>query len=460
MFILTQLLYLFSIPYAKTIQKNMTNENQNDFQSLLQEVEDIRQKQFLLQNELFDLKGKIIRLRKENEVSNTSPMIDNELDRVVEPVQKPTVKSIENPLPTEVEPQRSPVLKDWEQFIGENLSNKIGIIITVLGVAIGAKYAIDNDLISPLMRILTGYLLGFGLCVASFRLREKYEDLSAVILSGALACLYFLTYAAFSFYQLIPQTLSFVLMLALTVWAVRAALSYERKIIAFGALMGAYGIPFLLGTGEHKPFVLFTYVAIVNIGILYLATKKSWNLLYYTAFAFTWLLLMSWFLGFYEKDEFYLKIGFLFLFFVIFYATFLVYKIQKRIPFQRRDVVLLLFNSTFYYAMTYSLLDSEGWHAYLGLFTVCNALMHLAVAFFIYKNDLADKNIFYLIQGLFIVFLSIAIPVQLDGNWVTLLWIVEGAFLFWIGRTKENAAFYEKMSYGVLGIALLSLQLD
>ena len=51
---------------------------------------------------------------------------------------------------------------DLEKFIGENLINKIGIAITIIGVAIGAKYAIDHELISPLTRIILGYLVGIG----------------------------------------------------------------------------------------------------------------------------------------------------------------------------------------------------------------------------------------------------------------------------------------------------------
>jgi uncharacterized membrane protein len=439
----------------------MANENQSDFQSLLQKVEDVRQKQAALQSELFNVKQEIQQLQRENFTAPTLKKSVAEPTRTfVVPSSPPLAqeeKKEEKFFVKEQEPTISPVLKDWEQFIGENLSNKIGIIITVLGVAIGAKYAIDNDLISPLMRILIGYIVSFGLCFTSFRLRKKYEDLSAVILSGALACLYFLTYAAFSFYQLIPQTLSFLLMLALTVWAIRAALSYERQIIALGALMGAYGIPFLLSTGEDKPLILFAYMAIVNVGILYLATQKNWNLLYYTAFAFTWLLLTTWTSDNYHEQHFYLKLGFLLLFFLLFYATFLVYKIQKQVIFQRRDVAILLLNSTFYYGLTYSVLDNQEWSDYLGIFTVCNALIHLAVAFFIYKKDLADKNVFYLVQGLFIAFLTIAIPVQLDGNWVTLLWVLEGALLFWIGRTKENAGIYEKMSYALIALSLISL---
>src|SRR5690606_13385300 len=57
------------------------------------------------------------------------------------------------------------------------------------------------------------------------------------------------------------------------------------------------------------------------------------------------------------------------------------------------------------------------------------------------------------------VFITVAIPVQLDGNWVTLLWAGEAALLFWIGRTKKLAV-YEKLSYPLMLLAFFSLWHD
>ncbi|MGE5425236.1 MAG: DUF2339 domain-containing protein, partial [Syntrophothermus sp.] len=105
-----------------------------------------------------------------------------------------------------------------EKFIGENLFSKIGIIITVIGVAIGAKYAIDHELISPLTRIILGYLVGTGLLGFAIRLKKNYENFSAVLLSGAMAVMYFITYAAYSFYNLIPQVFAFILMVIFTIF--------------------------------------------------------------------------------------------------------------------------------------------------------------------------------------------------------------------------------------------------
>ena len=79
-----------------------------------------------------------------------------------------------------------------EDLIGTNLFNKIGILIIVVGVFIGAKYAIDKELISPATRILLGYLVASILAFVSFRLKGKYPDFSAVMMSGSISIMYFL----------------------------------------------------------------------------------------------------------------------------------------------------------------------------------------------------------------------------------------------------------------------------
>jgi uncharacterized membrane protein len=174
---------------------------------------------------------------------------------------------------------------DFEKFIGENLISKIGILILVIGVAIGAKLAIDKGMISPLTRIILGYLVGVGLMGFAIKLKEKYESFSAVLLSGAIAILYFITYAAYTYYNLIPQTLTFVLMVIFTGFTVIAAIKYNKQVIAHIGLVGAYAIPFLLSDGSGKVVVLFSYMAIINIGIMVLAFKKYWKPLFYASFA-------------------------------------------------------------------------------------------------------------------------------------------------------------------------------
>jgi len=381
-----------------------------------------------------------------NDYSRAQPKVQETKTEIIKP-------SIFDLLPTNKD--------DWESFIGGNLINKIGILITVVGIAIGAKYSIDKGWVTPLMRIILGYICGGTLLGFAYKLKPKYKTFSAVLLSGAIAVLYFITFFAYSEYQLLPQVLAFGLMTMTTAFAVFSALKYDEKIIAILGLVGAYAVPFLLSDGSGKVAVLFSYVTLVNIGILVVAYKKYWKLLYYLAFGFTWLIFLSWFHMDYKSDS-HFGLGLLFstIFFLLFYATFLIYKLQRKELFVTTDVFLVIANSFLYYFIGYAILNStENSEPYLGLFTVFNALVHFVIGAYIFKQKSQEKGLFYLILGMVLVFLTIAIPVQLDGYWVTLLWTGEAVLLFWIGRTK-NIFMYEKMAYPLFFIAFFSLLED
>lgn len=357
--------------------------------------------------------------------------------------------------------QKLPGKSDIEKFIGENLINKIGIAITIIGVAIGAKYSIEHGWISPLTRIIFGYLMGLGLLGFGIKLKLKYESFSAVLVSGAIAIMYFITYAAYDFYELIPQSFAFGLMVLFTAFTVVAAINYNKQIIAHIGLVGAYAVPFLLSDGSGKVLILFSYMAIINIGILVISFKRYWKLLYYSSFILTWLVFSAWFTSKYDVTQHYL-ISFVFItiYFITFYLIFLAYKLIRKEKFDLGDVLLLLANSFIFYGMGYSILGSNQTSSdFNGLFTLCNAIIHFGVSVLIYKQKLADKNLFFLLAGLVLVFITITIPIQLDGNWVTLLWACEAVLLFWIGRTN-NVGFYEKTSYPLMFIAFISIVLD
>ncbi|MEM0934051.1 MAG: DUF2339 domain-containing protein, partial [Bacteroidota bacterium] len=139
---------------------------------------------------------------------------------------------------------------------------------------------------------------------------------------------------------------------------------------------------------------------------------------------------------------------------------FLANKLLQNEKFVLGDIVLLLSNSFIFYGLGYAILGNhETGKSFLGVFTLANALIHFIVGLGIYRRKLADRNLFYLVLGLVLVFITIAIPVQLDGNWVTLIWALEAALLFWIGRTK-NIPIYERLSYPLLFLAFLSIVQD
>ena len=369
-------------------------------------------------------------------------------------------KAVKTPFENPVRIAPPPVRSEIEKFIGENLISKIGIVILVIGVAIGAKYAIDRNLISPTMRIVIGYIFGFGLMGFAVKLKAKYLDFSAVLMSGALAILYFITFFAHSLYDIMSQKTAFGLMTMFTVFTVVAAINYSRQIIAHLGLVGAYAIPFLLSDNSGNYAFLFAYIAIINGGILAISLKKYWKPLFYTSFFFTWVIFFGWYLTKFSVDSHYnLAWTFLLVYFLTFYITFIGYKVISVENLALENVSLILMNSFIFYGIGYSLLGREGLESYRGLFTVGNAAIHFAFAVTISRLKLFPNDLVYLLTALIIVFATISVPVQLDGNYVTLIWTAEAALLFWIGRTKQIALF-QYFSLKLMALALFSLLHD
>ena len=450
----------------------MTNEN-IQIQKLKEKLELLIRRQEAYSKELYDLRLELYHLttnqrqeskEQENDIekSGISKKTEElEYDQIEAPHPAKSISYNQSDLSYTPPIKESKFKKDFERFIGENLINKIGIIILIIGVAIGARYAIEHQMVSPLMRIIFGYLIGLGLLGTSLKIKLKYENFSAVLLSGSMAIMYFITYSAYSFYSLIPQALAFILMVIFTIFTVVAALHYNKQVIAHIGMIGAYAVPFILSDGSGKVAVLFSYIAIINSGLLVVAYKKYWKPIYYSSFGLTWLIFLSWYIFSYKADsQFSISLTFLFINFAIFYLTFLAYKLIQKEKFNISDVVLLISNSFIFYGIGYNMLsDHETGQHLLGLFTLINAIIHFSVGIAIYKQELVDKNIKFLILGLVLVFITITIPVQLDGNWVTLLWIGEATLLFWIGRTK-NTDIYEFLSYPLIILAFISIVQD
>lgn len=448
-------------------------DNEEKMKELLDKLDLVLRQQAAFSRKIDSIKKEVYELQyskkasseKKEIIEKNTPLVDPKPTKVIldesqkhPPIEQPlTVKATDKPKPALAKAAKKPQTKSSiEKFIGENLISKIGIIITIIGVGIGVQYSIEHDLINPMTRIILGYVLGLGLLGFGIKLKAKYPNYSAVLVSGAMAIMYFITFAAHSFYGLIPQTFAFALMVIFTIFTVLAAILYDKQVIALIGLVGAYTVPFLLSDGSGNMVILFTYMAIINAGILAIAVIKNWKPVYYAAFIITWMIFGYWLVEDSKPNEdFNTAMIFSSVFFVIFYIIFLAYKLIKKEKFNVLDVLIILANSFIFYGIGYVIMSSE-YEQYLGLFTLANAIIHFIVSAIIYQQKLGNRNLFYMISGLVIVFITIAIPVQLDGNWVTLLWIGQAALLFWIGRTKD-VPVYEALSYPLMAMAGISL---
>ncbi|MEO8255295.1 MAG: DUF2339 domain-containing protein, partial [Flavobacterium sp.] len=349
---------------------------------------------------------------------------------------------------------------DLEKFIGENLINKIGILILVLGISYFVKYAIDKDWINEPARVGIGVLCGALVMGIAHKLRKSYAAFSSVIVAGAIAIFYFTIGIAFHDYHLFNQTVAFSIMVVITAFSAVISLSYDRIELAALSLIGGFAVPFMVSTGTGNYVVLFTYISILNVGILALAYYKKWNLVNILSYIFTVLLYGVWLSQELqnEKPHYLGALIFGFVFYFIFILMNIINNIRTKGEFSTAQLTILASNTFLFYAAGMAILHN--YHPELrGLFTTILALLNLIYAWFLYKKFGLDKRAVYLLIGITLTFITLAVPIQFEGNYITLFWAAEAVLLLWLSQ-KSKISSYRFGSVIVHALMIVSLVMD
>ena len=350
---------------------------------------------------------------------------------------------------------------DLEKFIGENLVNKIGIAILVLGIGYFVKFAIDKNWINEIGRVAIGILCGGILIGLAHRLRKEFSAFSSVLVGGGIAVLYFTISLAFHDYHLFSQTLAFAMMVVITSFAVLLAIAYNRIELAVVAIIGGFGSPFFVSTGQGNHIVLFSYLLVLNMGMLSLAYYKKWNLVNIISYVFTILIFGAWLLSKfnYTVHNAFVVLLFGLAFYIIFFAMNIVYNLKNKLPFQALELSLLLSNTFLFFSAGLYLMNSPQLQDFKGIFTIVLALFNLGFAYPLYKRGDTDKNLIFMLIGLVLTFISLAAPIQLKGHYITLFWAAETVLLLWLSQ-KSGIKLIKQTSILLVGLLLISLLLD
>jgi uncharacterized membrane protein len=138
--------------------------------------------------------------------------------------------------------------------------------------------------------------------------------------------LYLSLWAASQVYHLIPNALASFSMMAVTVATIGLALWQDAEVIAAFAAFCAFLTPVMLSVGTNNASSLFTYVAILNVGALFLLVYKPWIRVLFGSYAGTLILYSSWHYRFYTQDQFLLALASVTVFFLIFAVAPFVYR--------------------------------------------------------------------------------------------------------------------------------------
>jgi uncharacterized membrane protein len=340
-------------------------------------------------------------------------------------------------------------VRSLETRIGSQLFNRIGIIALLIGMAWFLKFAIDNQWIGPLSRVLIGLAAGIGIIVWSERFRRQgYSAFSYSMKALGTGILYLSLWAAYTVFHLVPGIVALLAMILVTAFNGILCWLQNSEVLAFYAAIGGFITPLLLANGQNHALELFSYLLLLDIAAITLIALRPWSRLLLASFIGTSFYAIAWYVSYYSDSQFALAAFFLVAFFLLFaLAPQLLRNLRlatqtKHLTVQDNVVliVLPLLNAALAFFQFYALLSEPGrtyarsWIAlplaafYLLMLRV-SRLRHLT------GGPMALPAVYLAIS---IVFFTAAIPLELHGCYIAIGWLLEGGLLLWMARQKRH----------------------
>lgn len=407
-----------------------------------------------LRRELDELREKAVISRIEKEVQ-ARPVVSLPAQpvvvREVAPIQPLPVRT-HPPVRTENKP-RSGI----EFMLGGKAAAFAGAAILVMGVVFMVGYAMQHSWIGPGTRVILGLLSGGALVAVGYgfecRGGGKYGLLARALTGAGGALFYFVVFAAYGIYHLIGAAAcgAGLFVSALAVFGL--AMVYNSQAVGVLGVLGAFITPLLIGGDMEKGVFALVYVAVINVPVLLLGVRRKWQVLYNVSFVFTVFYFFAW-LDWIGAGEY----GSGLLFALIYFAEFaalglLKLRCEQKISGRRIDIARLLVSSLLLLWAVHWILNEAGLNQWMGLAFLLMALLHMSLATLARRllSRFTEDILAFLGGGL--LFAVLALPAQLDGEWVSLGWALEGAVLAWFAvRVKSRTLLGVASLIGLIGV--------
>jgi uncharacterized membrane protein len=345
----------------------------------------------------------------------------------------PTAEHLPPPLPSVSKPD-----EHLELIIGRKWLGWIAIVLILGATVYFLKYAFENRWIGELGRVTLGVVAGIMLVLAGHeRHRKGWRYLSQVLTAGGTTVLYLSVYGAFGYYHLIDQRSAFVFLAIIVAEAHLLALAYNAPSIAVMAMAGGFLAPMLLSTGRDQYRVLFTYIGVLDLGMLGVVIARSWRWIGSLAYVGTQCLFWAWYTEHYHHEKRLAALLFQ-------SAIFLLFVLADIAPHLRRHIAgweewaRLAVNPFVFYSTCYSLLNDDH-HDWMAVLALALAIVYAVLARVELALRPSDRRILLVTLGTALTFVTLAIPIQLESNWITIAWGLEAVILLWAGLESTAA---------------------
>jgi uncharacterized membrane protein len=362
------------------------------------------------------------------------------------------------PAPAESKPAALPPTKvpldreaELESKIGGHWLNRVGILAVLIGVSYFLKYAFDNEWIGPAGGVLIGLTAGLVIVVWSEHVRHSgYPIFSYSLKATGIGVLYLSLWTASQLYHLIPNSLAFIAMMSVTAATVGLALWQDAQVIAAFAVAGAFLTPVALSSGVNNAVGLFTYLFILDVGALFLVHYRAWIRVVIGSYIGTLILYAAWHATFYTTDQFSTAL----------ISTSALFAMFALVPFVTRyhpasfqTSLLALLNAAAYFFEVWELFEHTSDAGRAAIAAVALACLYFLMAYALRTRIGVMADIHWTIGAAFLI---AAVPIGMNGSWITMAWFVEGAGLIRVGQ-RRGTTYLRQL--GGLALALGTVRL-
>jgi len=342
--------------------------------------------------------------------------------------------------------------KAW--LVGGNTVARVGTIVLFIGLSFLAKWAADNALFPPELRLASVGMVGIALLVQGFRLSRRALDGSgsdeaaargnyAWLLQGAgVAVLYLTIFAAFKLYAMIPALAAFVLMALVCALSTLLALLADKQMLAFVGFAGAFATPILVSTGSGSHVALFSYYLLLNFAIGIVAWLRAWRALNLLGFFATFGVATLWGALKYVPENYASTQPFLIAFFAIYVLIGLFYALRHAGAGKRvLDGIVIFGTPIVSFLLQTQLVEHFEYGAAIS--AVAASAAYLLLALFV-RGRTATTNgriaqwLTMSYAALALVFATLAVPLAVDGRMTAAIWAIEGAGVFWLAARQKS----------------------
>ncbi|MHC4662053.1 MAG: DUF2339 domain-containing protein [Planctomycetota bacterium] len=363
--------------------------------------------------------------------------VDEKIEERPERIAAPQKVVKEAPaLPAKAKVAAAVSAQEWwrklEEAAGKRWITWVGALVLIVAAGFFVKYAFDHRWLGPRGRIILGTILGLSAGgMGIYFLARKMRALGQGLVGAGMGILYVSLWAACNYYDVLSNPVSFGLMIAVTAVGLTLAVVHNALPICFISILGGFLTPLLVGTGVDARDILFSYLLLLDLGVLGVAFFKRWRALDVLAFAGTWAYFISWYLAFHNEANPAPTVLWLSTFFIVFLIQPFVYHMRLRTPIVGERFFLAVTNAAGMFAWSFIILHPE-YKTVLAQITFAMAGAYVVLGAITRRYISEDRKAVFSFIALSCMFLTMGFPILFDFNIVTIAWAVEAPVLLYL----------------------------